>query len=97
VLDAIDERQHRHQGQHDADRVEPTGVRVARFRHQHGREHEQREQHRHRNEEHGAPPEVLEQQPTDDRSQGTSGRESACPDGDREPTLVPVGKNVSDK
>ena len=67
--------------------VEPAGVGVAVLG-QHDRpEHEQQRHHRHAEQEHRAPPEVLEQEPAEHRTDRAAGRERRDPDADRDRAL----------
>ena len=66
LLDRVDDRHHGRQRQHDAQRIEPAGIRVAALGHEDRHEHQQRHEHGNGHEEHRPPGEVLEQDAADD-------------------------------
>ena len=83
LLQAVDHRQHGGDRQQRAQQVRAAGRRVAEFGQQDRAGDQQQHHDRHADQEHGAPPEVLEQDPADQWPDGGAHGEAGAPDADR--------------
>jgi hypothetical protein len=79
------------------DQVDPGCGRGLVLGQQERRGNEQQQHHRHAEQEHGAPPEVLEHQSADQRSDGHATHEAREPDRDGEAPLGVVAEHVGDE
>jgi hypothetical protein len=85
LLEAVDQRQQRGDRQAGAREVEPAGVRVAVLGKHPRAQDEQRGHDRQGQQEDRSPPEQLEHDPAEHRTDGTPGAEAADPHADRDP------------
>lgn len=89
VLDRVDDRHDRCQGQDGRDQIEPAGVRIPGLGQEQESSDDQHYHHRHVDEEDRSPPEVLKKEAAEQRPQ--RGPASGCrrPDGDGEGAFPP--------
>jgi hypothetical protein len=87
LLEPVDHRKHGDDGEAGAEEIETTRVGVAELRKQPRPEDEQQQHHRHGEQEHRAPPEELEQQSAQERTERGADGEARRPHADRERPL----------
>jgi hypothetical protein len=97
LLQAEDHAEHRHEGHAGADQVQAPGLRVLVFGQDHRPEDEQQPHDGQCKQEHGAPPEVLEEDPAEDRSNRATCRERRDPDADGDGPLARVLEHAEDQ
>src|SRR5690606_16487854 len=97
LLDRVDHGDHADQGQQDAGQVPGAGVRGAGLGEQPGADEDQDGHHGQVDQEDRAPPEVLEQEPAHDRSDGGAGGGGRAPDADGETAFARVVEEVADQ
>jgi hypothetical protein len=97
LLDGVDDPDHADQGEQHAQRVPRSGRRVLRLGDHLDPDHHEHRHDRQVDQEDRAPPEVLQQEPADDGSDGGARRCHRSPDADGEAPLPRVVEEVADQ
>ena len=97
ILEAVRREQHREQRQARAGQVETRGLGIAELRQQPRPHRQQQDHHRYAHQEHRSPPEVLQQDPAQRRTQRAPRGVAGDPNPDRDATLPRVVEHVADQ
>ncbi len=97
LLDRVHDTDHADQRQHDADQVPGSGMRGPRLGQQLDPHKDQDRHHGQVDQEDRAPPEVLQQEPADDRAHGRAGGRGGAPDADGETAFARIVEEVADQ
>ena len=97
VFQAEDEREHRDERERRACEIDPAGARVAILGQERRAEDEEQHHHRDGEQEHRAPPEILEQRAAEQRADRGAGRVARDPHADSHRPLVRIMKHVADE
>ena len=97
LLEAVDDPQNRCDREDRAEQVRAACLGIPELRQQHRSQDQQERHHRDAHQENRAPPEVLQQEPTEGRADHGASRVAGDPDRDGDPALLRVEEHVANQ